>query len=84
MPELLDRHVYVFLDGAFRFYTVCYGSHMNDQRLIFRVRTDRMPNDRAAEKGFRNYDRIIPSTESEVATWFKNHPDMRVIRAGED
>lgn len=71
--------VYRFSDGQFEFYTAYYGSWARDIRIVFRVRIDRDPKQRAKEKGIENYDRIIPSTEAETAHWFRTHPDYPVM-----
>jgi len=65
--------IYKFKDGSFRFYTAQYGSWKNDQIIVFRVRIDRNPNDRALEKGIKYYDRIVRSTDQEINEWFVGH-----------
>lgn len=64
---------YIFPDGAFTFHTATYGSWANDKRIIFRVREDNTPKQRAKEKGIRNYDRIVPSTLLETICWIQGH-----------
>ncbi len=63
-----------FDDGKFTFWTAHYGSWANDKRIVFRVRSDRTPKVRAAEKGVKDYDRLLPSIDSEVRGWFDSHP----------
>jgi hypothetical protein len=55
-----------FRDGEFGFYTAHYGSWANDARVVFRVRTDRNPRERAREKGIQGFDRIVPASEKEI------------------
>ena len=50
IPEGHKMKVYQFQDGTFSFFTAEYGSWARDQRIVFRVRTDREPKERAAEK----------------------------------
>ena len=68
-----------FKDCEFNFYTAHYGSWANDKRIVFRVRNNKFPQNRAEEKRIENYDRIIPATESEIAEWFKSHPDYQIL-----
>jgi len=65
--------MYTFSDGVFSFHTVIYGSWAGDKRIVFRVRSDRNPIERAAEKQIRNYDRVVPSTQQEIDAWFFSH-----------
>jgi hypothetical protein len=57
----------------FVFYTALYGSWKNDLRVVFRVRADRKPEDRAKEKGIKYYDRLVLSTTEEIQAWINNH-----------
>lgn len=64
-----------FRDGELAFYTAEFGSWAADARIVFRVRADRDPRERAAEKGIRSFDRIVPSTRRQIARWLISHPD---------
>lgn len=70
------NRIYKFWDGLFRFYTAHYGSWRSDIRIIFRVRVDRKPGERAAEKNIKSYDRLLPSTQREIKKWMKGHPSF--------
>lgn len=76
--EIKQSPIYVFHDGKFQFYTAYYGSWANDARLVFRVRTDTDPKTRAQQKDIKYYDRLIPSTGSEIQNWLDGHPDFKV------
>ena len=54
-----------FKDCEFNFYTAHYGSWANDKRIVFRVRNNKFPQNRAEEKRIENYDRIIPASKVE-------------------
>ena len=62
-----------FPDGDFEFYTAHYGSWANDRKIVFRVRSDRDPKERASEKDIKGYDRIYPAIAIEVLDWFRSH-----------
>jgi len=64
---------YKFIDGIFVFYTAIYGSWQNDARIVFRVRIDRDPKERAKEKNIKYFDRIILSNKNEIVNWFNSH-----------
>lgn len=49
----LTHKTYRFADGDFRFYVATFGSWADDARIVFRVRVDRDPHERAGEKGIR-------------------------------
>ena len=66
--------IYKFDDGEFKFYTAIYGAWNDDKRIVFRVRIDRVPEDRAKEHNIRNYDVLTLSTKSEIEDWLKTHP----------
>ena len=66
-----------FPDGRFTLYTAQYGSWTNDQRIVFRVRVDRDPHERAGEKGIRDFDRLVPASTQEIAWWLESHPGRR-------
>jgi len=63
--------MFIFNDGTFRFFTAHYGSWKNDIRIVFRVRIDRDPQSRAAEKNINQYDRLLPASENEIQQWFQ-------------
>lgn len=67
---------YTFKDGVFFFYTAHYGSWARDIRIVFRVRVDRLPKERAEEKEIFYYDRLIPSTQEEIDEWVVSHLDF--------
>ena len=67
--------VYSFGDGDFILVAATYGSQHNDARIIFRVRTDRNPHERATEKGVIGYDRLIPADAEQIEAWLDSHPD---------
>ncbi len=67
--------MYLFKDGDFTFWTATYGSWQKDARVVFRVRSDNEPRKRAAEKGIRFYDRVVPSWPDDIAAWLIGHPD---------
>lgn len=69
---MANSHIYTFDDGKFYFQTAHYP---NGRRDVFRVRIDRVPRERAREKGIEGYTHLEPSTESERAIWFMTHPD---------
>ena len=68
-----------FTDGEFDFYTAHYGEWANYKLVVFRVRTDRVPKDRAYEKGMSWFDKLIPSTHDEIKAWLKYHPEFKVM-----
>jgi hypothetical protein len=68
-----------FNDGVFILYTAYYGSWANDRRIVFRVREDRDPYERAAEKDILDFDRVTWSDEHEIAAWVDHHPDHQPI-----
>jgi len=67
-----------FGDGRFRFRTAAYGSWAGDARIVFRVRADRDPQERAAEKGIRHFDALRISTRREIGRWLISHPDFPI------
>jgi len=69
-----DQMKYEFEDGIFSFHTAHFGSMFNDVRIVFRVREDNAPRQRAKEKDIRGYDRIFPATDYEIERWIENHP----------
>ena len=73
---------YQFKDGEFKFYYAQYGSMDRDKRIVFRVRVDRDPKERAREKGITGWDRIIQVWEGQewmVDQWFATHQGMEAI-----
>ena len=56
-----------FPDGEFRLFCAMFGSAYGDARKVFRVRVDRDPHERAAEKGIRGYDRIVAVLDPELS-----------------
>ena len=60
-------------DGVFSFWTAYYGSWRLDARVVFRVREDTTPTQRAAEKQILWYDRLLPATTGEIASWYEGH-----------
>ncbi len=71
LKTILEQKTYTFKDGKFKFYTAEYGSWANDKRIVFRVRADRNPRERAIEKNIKQFDRIIPSTNHEIEQYLK-------------
>lgn len=69
---------YTFQDGVFSFWTAHYGSWNNDVRIVFRVREDSTVMERATQKGIKCYDRLLRSTQEEVAKWLEGHPNYEV------
>jgi hypothetical protein len=67
-----------FQDGNFSFFTALYGSHYNEIKIVFRVRSDNQPKQRANEKGITGYDRLIPSTFQEIQAWLTSHPTYQL------
>ena len=65
-----------FSDGLFSFWTAHYGSWAGDKRVIFRVRVDRFPKDRAREKGIVDWDRLLPATDIETGYWKDDHDHL--------
>jgi hypothetical protein len=73
---------YQFKDGEFKFYYAQYGSMDRDKRIVFRVRVDRDPKERAREKGIAGWDRIIQVWEGQewmIEQWFATHQGMESI-----
>lgn len=72
-----------FNDGNFTFYSALYGSWAGDKIVVFRVREDNTPKQRAKEKNITCYDRLVPSNAGEVAAWLRghmvSHPHIQVI-----
>lgn len=68
--------IFDFPDGQFTFWAAEYGSWANDSRVVFRVRADRTPRDRAWEKNIRQYDRLVPATRVQINLWQAGHPDL--------
>lgn len=68
-----------FKDGLFSFFTADYGSWAHDIRIVFRVREDRDPHERAAEKDIKNYDRLRPSLPEEIQSWIGSHPNFPIL-----
>jgi len=58
-PTTTTHAPIAFPDGEFRLFCASFGSAYGDARKVFRVRVDRDPHERAAEKGIRGYDRIV-------------------------
>ena len=54
------------------------GSWAGDARIVFRVRADRDPQERAAEKGIRHFDALRISTPREIGRWLISHPDLPI------
>lgn len=72
VPDLLW---YAFGDGLFSFHTAI--QRERDIRIVFRVRHDRWPAERAREKGIE-YDYMRNSDLREIATWLLEHPGYPV------
>ena len=68
-----------FKDGKFEFYTAHYGSWARDMRIVFRVRNDTTAKNRALEKSIEFYDRLLPSTETEIKSWLNSHNDYKEV-----
>ncbi len=79
----LAHRTYRFADGDFRFYVATFGSWADDARIVFRVRVDRDPRQRAAEKAICGYDRVLPlKLEGDYVTrWLISHPGQRLLEA---
>ena len=71
--SLPTNQQYTMPDGVFTFWTAQYGSWANDRRIVFRVRIDTTPNERATEKDIKGYDRLVPATDWETAMWIRGH-----------
>jgi len=76
--------MYTFTDGEFQFWTARYGSAFNDAKIVFRVRADRIPSERAKEKNIVGYDRLYPASENEIDAWLQSHPSFKVINQREN
>ena len=70
---------YIFCDGVFSFWTAHYGSWANDKRIVFRVRIDRIPKDRAKDKSIIDYDRLLPSEDDEIEAWRQSHFNYPIL-----
>jgi hypothetical protein len=46
--------------------------------MVFRVRVDRGPLERAAEKGIRGFDELRISTPREIGRWLISHQDFPI------
>jgi hypothetical protein len=73
-PDLVS-----FEDGKFSFWTAHYGSWAGDKRIVFRVREDRTPKERADEKDIDGWDRILPASPHEEAMWRISHPTFKPL-----
>lgn len=78
MPTTTNPTTLRFGDGRFALYTAEYGSWAGDARIVFRVRADRDPQKRAAEKGIRHFDALRLSTPREIGRWLISHPDFPI------
>ena len=67
------------IDGEFSFWVAEYGSSYGDARVVFRVRSDRTPKDRAFEKNIRGWDRLVPANQNQVAAWFESHQKFKKV-----
>lgn len=65
--------IFVFADGEFRFFTAELGSAQGDAVIVFRVRIDREPKERAKEK--KIYGKIRTAFQYEIYRWFQTHPE---------
>lgn len=54
-----------FDDGIFRLFLAEFGSAYGDKQILFRVRIDRIPAERAKEKGIVGYNRLYDVTGNE-------------------
>ena len=66
-------------DGTFYFWIAVFDSSMNDLELIFRVREDNTPKNRALENRIVGYSRLRPATDDEINTWFKKFGDRYAL-----
>ena len=66
-PTTTTHAPIAFPDGEFRLFCASFGSAYGDARKVFRVRVDRDPHERAAEKGIRGYDRIVAVLDPELS-----------------
>ena len=74
-PTTTTHTPIAFPDGDFRLFCASFGSAYGDARKVFRVRVDRDPHERAAEKGIRGYDRIVAVLDPElIEAWVASHP----------
>jgi len=74
-PTTTTHAPIAFPDGEFRLFCASFGSAYGDARKVFRVRVDRDPHERAAEKGIRGYDRIVAVLDPElIGAWVASHP----------
>lgn len=65
---------FIFQDGVFTFFAAEYGSYANDAIVVFRVREDRNPKERATEKCIKHYQRLCPCCGRYIQKWFDTHP----------
>ena len=76
----MTEKYYKMNDGCYRFFMAQFGSWANDAQIVFRVRVDRDPKERAKEKGIKNYDRIIQVTDTTIINqWLSTHPNHKII-----
>ena len=73
-----------FKDGNFTFYTAHYASWARDARIVFRVREDTTPAQRAEEKEIQYYDRLLKSTPEEIIMWLESHRDYNILGGSPD
>src|SRR4051812_8188842 len=74
LPSVITR---TFADGTFVFYVAEFGLAFRDARVVFRVREDRDPLERAREKGLRGFDRLVPARPEHVEAWLRSHSNYR-------
>lgn len=77
--QYVQKKQYKMNDGIFSFWTAHYGSWAKDVRVVFRVRNDSNPEQRAQEKKIEYYDHLSPSTDGEIEQWLENHMDYKII-----
>jgi hypothetical protein len=76
----LTHDTYRFADGDFRFYAAALGPR---RTIIFRVRTDRDPRQRALEKGIRGPLAAMKLLEP-IALWLIAHRDLALLAINPD
>ena len=70
----VQQAVYDFPDGRFQFFSAEL-DETGERVCVFRVRVDRNPKTRAAEKGIRGVYVLRRAAEREIAMWLESHPD---------
>lgn len=64
-----------FRDGRFSFWEAVFERHV----IVFRVREDRDPRERALEKGYPQDIPIQGASPDHIQAWLNGHPDYPVL-----